>query len=83
MKIRIRDVGNRGVALPKRLLVQAELEGQTTAEVSTESGGIVLRKSVNSVRVGWAQAAEQVAIQGDDYLLMSEFAIEADAKLSW
>lgn len=84
MKIRIRNIGNaKGVVLPKRLLVQAELEGQTTAEVSVESGAIVLRKSVKSVRVGWAQAAEQVAAQCGDSPLMGEFAIEADAKLSW
>lgn len=74
MKIRIRNIGNaKGVVLPKRLLVRAGLEGEATAEVLVENGVIVLRKPAKPVRRGWAQAAEQLAAQGEDALLMGEF----------
>lgn len=84
MKITIRNIGNsKGVVLPKPLLAQAGLDGEATAEVLVENGVIVLRKPAKPVRTGWAQAAEQLAAQGEDALLMGEFSNEGDAELSW
>lgn len=84
MEITIRNIGNsKGVVLPKPLLAQAGLDGEATAEVLVENGVIVLRKPAKPVRTGWAQAAEQLAAQGEDALLMGEFANEGDAELSW
>lgn len=84
MEITIRNIGNsKGVVLPKPLLTQAGLDGEATAEVLVENGVIILRKPAKPARAGWAKAAEQLASQGEDALLMGEFANEADAELSW
>jgi antitoxin MazE len=84
MEITIRNIGNsKGVVLPKPLLAQAGLDGEATAEVLVENGVIVLRKPAKPVRTGWAQAAEQLAAQEEDALLMGEFSNEGDAELSW
>ena len=53
------------------------------AEMTIEGGALVLRKLVKSVRAGWAEAAQKIAEQGDDALVMGEFGNETDAKLAW
>lgn len=84
MEITIRNIGNsKGVVLPKPLLAQAGLDGEATAEVLVENGVIILRKPAKPPRTGWAQAAEKLATQGEDTLLMGEFANEGDAELNW
>lgn len=84
MQITIRDIGNsKGVVLPKPLLAQAGLENQSTADMSIENGAIMLRKSLNAPRTGWAEAAAALAACGDDELLMGEFGNADDAGLTW
>jgi antitoxin MazE len=84
MEVAIRSIGNsKGVVLPKPLLAQAGLDDQAIAEITVEGGAIILRKPTKPVRVGWAQAAQALAAQGGDELLMGEFGNADDAELSW
>ena len=83
MEVAIRSIGNsKGVVLPKPLLAQAGLDDQAIAEITVEGGAIILRKPTKPVRVGWAQAAQALAAQGGDELLMGEFGNADDAELS-
>lgn len=84
MEIAIRTIGNsKGVVLPKPLLAQVGLDSEASAEVLVENDCIVLRKPAKPVRAGWADAAAAVAAQGDDALLMGEFANAGDEELGW
>lgn len=84
MEITIRSIGNsKGVVLPKPLLAQAGLEGETRADIVVEGGVIILRTLSKPVRAGWSQAAQAVAALGEDALLMGEFGNADDAELSW
>lgn len=84
MEIAIRTIGNsKGVVLPKPLLAQVGLEGETTASIVVENGSIVLRKPAKAPRAGWAEAAAAVAAKGDDALLMGEFGNVEDVELAW
>ncbi len=86
MEIAIRNIGNsKGVVLPKPLLAQAGLEGESTALVQIEDGSIVLSKLSKPLRAGWAEAAAAavVSAQGEDDLLMGEFGNADDAELRW
>ena len=65
MEIAIRNIGNsKGVVLPKPLLAQVGLDGQTTAKIEVENGAIVLRKPAKAVRAGWAAAATCRSLDG-------------------
>jgi antitoxin MazE len=82
MKVTIRKIGNsQGVVLPKPVLAQAGLEDE--AELTIEDGAVVLRKPQRAVRVGWAAASRRLAEQGDDELVLGEFANEGDAERTW
>jgi antitoxin MazE len=82
MKVTIRKIGNsQGVVLPKPVLAQAGLEDE--AELTIEDGAVVLRKPQRPVRVGWAAASRRLAEQGDDELVLGEFANEGDAERTW
>jgi antitoxin MazE len=84
MEIAIRNIGNsKGVVLPKPLLAQAGLEGESTALVQIENGSIVLSKSSKPLRAGWVEAAAVVSAQGEDVLLMGEFGNADDVELRW
>lgn len=84
MEIAIRNIGNsKGVVLPKPLLAQAGLEGETTALIQVENGSIVLSKSSKPLRDGWAVAAAVIAEQVEDELFMGEFGNADDAELRW
>jgi len=84
MQIAIRSIGNsKGVVLPKPLLAQVGLDDDTQAHLVVEDGAIVLRKLKRPVRQGWAEQAQVIAAQGDDELLMGEFANAADDELVW
>ena len=77
MEVAIRTIGNsKGVVLPKPLLAQAGLEGQATATIEVENGAIVLRKSAQAVRAGWAKAAAAVTANGGGDLLLGDFGNE-------
>jgi antitoxin MazE len=84
MEIAIRSIGNsKGVVIPKPLLAQAGLEDLANVHITVEKGCIVLSRPTHDVRSGWAQAAESVAAQGDDDLLLGEFGNADDASLTW
>jgi antitoxin MazE len=84
MEVTIRSIGNsKGVLLPKPLLIQVGLENELTVDVSVEGGAILLRKPAKPTRVGWAQAAQVIASQHEDTLLMGEFVNDDDQELDW
>lgn len=67
MKARIVRVGNsRGIRLPKPLLEQAGLHEEV--EIYAERGRIVIESAARP-RMGWADAARQMAEAGEDGLL--------------
>lgn len=77
MEIAIRNIGNSiGVVIPKHLLAQAGLEGESTAMIQVVNGAIVLSKSSKPPRAGWAEAAAEVCALGEDDLLMGELGNE-------
>jgi antitoxin MazE len=80
----LRAVGNsKGIVLPKPILAQAGLADAARVELTVENGAIILRRPVVSVRAGWEEAAEHIARQGEDALVMGEFGNEDDAGLIW
>jgi antitoxin MazE len=84
MEIAIRNIGNsKGVVIPKLLLAQAGLEGESTALIQVVKGSIVLSKSSKPLRAGWAEAAAAVCAHGNFNLMMGEFGNVDDAELRW
>jgi len=82
LPVTVRRIGNSlGVLIPKPVLAQVGLSEQ--AELTVERGAIVLRKPRGAARLGWAEAAEAVAAQAEDKLLMGEFANAGDLELEW
>lgn len=82
MKASIRAMGNsRGVIIPKLLLEQLGFEGE--AEMTVERGTLVLRKPAQPARAGWAESAERIAAAGDDAPVLTGFANQGDAELTW
>ena len=73
LHVSIRQIGNsHGVVIPKPLLAQVGLESANGAEMTIESGAIVLRRPAATVRVGWADAAKALAANGGVVLAESE-----------
>ena len=84
MEIAIRNIGKtKGVVIPKLLLSQAGLEGESTVLIKVVNGAIVLSKSSKLIRAGWADAAAEVCARGEDDLLMGELGNADDADLRW
>jgi antitoxin MazE len=82
--VAIRKIGNsQGVVIPKPVLAQLGLDGETGAEMTVEDGALVLRRPASAVRAGWAEAARSIAEAGDDELVMGEFGNEGDSELVW
>jgi antitoxin MazE len=82
LPVTVRRIGNSlGIVIPKPVLAQVGLTEQ--AELTVERGAIVLRKPRKAARSGWAEAAQSVAIQGEDDLLLGEFGNAADLELEW
>lgn len=82
MRITIRRIGNsHGFVVPKPLLTQLGLEG--VADMTVEGGALVLRKPAAVARQGWAAAAQAIAEQNDDALVMGEFGNDDDGTLQW
>ncbi len=80
--VSVRRIGNSlGIVMPKPLLAQARLARR--ADLTVERGALVLRKTREVARAGWAEAARAVASRGEDELLMGEFTNAADAELEW
>lgn len=67
MKARIVRVGNsRGVRLPRAILEEAGLFDEV--EIHAEPGRIVIESAARP-RAGWAEAAREMAAEGDDGLI--------------
>ena len=84
MEIAICNIGKtKGVVIPKLLLSQAGLEGESTALIQVVKGSIVLSKSSKPLRAGWAEAAAAVCAHGNYNLMMGKFRNADDAELRW
>ena len=84
MHVNIREIGNsQGIVIPKPILIQLGLTGETGAEMSVEGDALILRRAAQPARAGWAEAAKRIAAAGDDELAMGEFGNAADADLAW
>ncbi len=82
LPVNLRRIGNSlGIVIPKPVLAQVGLSEQ--AELTAERGAIVLRKPRKPARTGWADAACAVVNQGEDELLMGEFANAAESEHEW
>jgi antitoxin MazE len=83
MRTAIRKIGNsQGVLIPKPMLIETGLDSDV--DISVENGAIVLRPiRDHQPRAGWADAAREIAAQGDDVPIWPEFANAGDAELTW
>jgi len=82
LPVTVRRIGNSlGIVIPKPVLAQVGLSEQV--ELTVERGAIVLRKPRKAARSGWSEAAQAVAVQGEDELLLGEFPNAADLGLEW
>jgi antitoxin MazE len=82
MHVTIRPFGNsQGIVIPKPVLAQLGLEKE--ADLSVENGAIVIRKPARPARAGWAEAAQSIAAQGNDALVLGEFGNADDEDLAW
>ena len=78
----IRRLGNsQGILIPKPLLQQVGLVDQ--ADMRVEGDALVLRRPKGEPRSGWAEVSRELAVAGDDALVLPEFANEEDAELTW
>ena len=67
MKTKLVQIGNsRGIRLPKPLIQQAGLGTDIELQVHNDS---IIISSVRRPRSGWAAAARQAAVRGEDALL--------------
>ena len=82
--VSIRQIGNsQGIVIPKPILAQLGLNGESGAEMTIEGSALVLRRPASPVRKGWAEASQRIADAEDDSLVMGEFGNELDAELVW
>jgi len=82
--VSIRQIGNsKGVVIPKPFLAQLGLNSEAGAEMTIESGALVLRPPARPARKGWAEAGRKIAEAGDDALVLGEFGNAGDAELAW
>ena len=57
---------------------------EADVDISVENGTIVLRPiRDHQPRAGWADAAREIAAQGDDAPVWPEFANAEDAEVTW
>lgn len=83
MRTAIRKIGNsQGVLIPRLMLAESGLD--TEVDISVENGTIILRPiRDHRPRAGWADAAREIAAQGNDVPVWPEFANAGDAELKW
>jgi antitoxin MazE len=83
----LRQIGNsRGVVIPRLILEQLDFVQKSEIRLSVKGDALVLRKAPNRVSVvrkGWAEAAQAIAMDGEDELVMGEFANADDMALVW
>ena len=84
MRASIRRMGNSaGIILPKPVLVELGVKAGDDLSLTLEKGRVVLVPVKRQPRVGWAEAARDVAAAGDDALVWPEFANAGDEHLAW
>ena len=84
MQITDRNIGqDQDNVTPKPLNTLAGLDDQRLANVRLENSADVLQMPATSVRVGWAEAAQALASQGKETLLMEEFDNLDNAEFAW
>jgi len=84
MHLSIRQIGNsQGVVIPKPVLAQLGLDAEGGVEMTIEDGALVLRRPASPARTGWAEAARNIAEDGDDELVMGEFGNAEDSEFDW
>ena len=82
LPVTVRRIGNSlGIVIPKPILAQVGLSER--AELTVERGAIVVRKPRKAPRSGWSEAAQSVAVHGEDELVMGEFPNVTDKGLEW
>ena len=72
LKIKLRKIGNsKGIVIPKRFLeiIKDDLD-EITVEVNKDN--ILLKRSVDVPRKGWAKACKKMALNKDDDLLIPD-----------
>jgi antitoxin MazE len=71
MKSNIRNIGNsRGVILPQNFLKECLIEDEVNIEV--KDNHIIISPVKDIKRNGWAEAFKEMAINGDDQLLLPD-----------
>ncbi|MEL6469466.1 MAG: AbrB/MazE/SpoVT family DNA-binding domain-containing protein [Cyanobacteria bacterium J06623_4] len=76
VKTKVIKIGNsQGIRIPKVLIEQCDLRSDVTLEIREE--GLLIRP-VPKARQGWAQALKEMAENGDDELLLGDFANDWD-----
>lgn len=84
MRTQLRRMGNSsGVIIPKPVLAQLGIEAGGTFDLALEEGRIVLVPVKEHPRAGWAEAAQEIAANGDDALVWPEFGNAGDETLRW
>jgi antitoxin MazE len=68
MQTNIIQIGNsKGIILPSELLRKLRLSLKSSVIIEDDNGSIVIKPSP---RQGWAEAAQKMAVAGDDTILM-------------
>ncbi|WP_109078030.1 AbrB/MazE/SpoVT family DNA-binding domain-containing protein [Aggregatibacter kilianii] len=81
MNVTLRKLGNsQAVIIPKAILLQLGLSESLNMEVVQDK--IVLSKPKTPVREGWALAAQEIAAEGDDTLVL-DMPLESDEEWQW
>jgi antitoxin MazE len=82
IEVSIRPIGNsQGIVIPKAILEQIGLT--KSAEMAVEGDTLILRKPQKSVRAGWANEAQKIALQNEDILVLGDFTNDEDEDLTW
>ena len=79
MRTNIIQIGNsQGIILPSDILQKLNLSLKSSVDIKVEDRSILVKPTP---RQGWAEAAKQMAQEGDDELLIPDFFEDED--LSW
>ena len=80
MKANIINIGNsQGVIIPAMLLRKLNLSFKSSVELEVENGSIVIKPTP---RQGWAEAAVEMHVAGEDMLLLEDTSTDFD-KEEW
>jgi len=79
MQSTIRNIGNsKGIIIPQNFLKQCLIENEVIMEVKDNT--IVISPIKEQKRIGWAEAFQEMAKNGDDELLIPDVFEEEDFK---